>query len=431
MSFIGNVSPTVIVKGFISGNYEDVSASIVQVNNDITAVNSAITVLNNDIYAIVDDAIANTTIISNITNDISSINTSISNLNSIDITHTSQISTINTTLTTKANASTVNAISTDLYNDINNLASNYLTTSSINTLLSGKTDVATTSAIQTQLTNDINNLASNYLTTSSINTLLSEKTDTSTTSAIQTQLTNNINNLANNYTSTVDLTTLLSGKSNVGHTHNATTDLTSLTNNQICLGSATGAIKMMGAFPTAGLVKSDGTNILSGGNKINLTSNADISTVPANGQLLIGSTSTGLFGLATITPTANQINITNASNSITISTPQNLHTACDFVCNSQTMNGGIMTYMNWSGEVDITAQIGTRVLTITPSPAISIPTNARIFYTLECNNGGANFNPPKNVLVRRTATQGFFQIMLDVNLPNATAWYCDYLILLS
>lgn len=48
-------------------------------------------------------------------------------------------------------------------------------------------------------------------------------------------------------------------------------------------------------------------------------------SLPSNGQLLVGNGSG--YTLATITGTTNRISVTNAEGSITLSTPQNLHTA--------------------------------------------------------------------------------------------------------
>jgi len=48
---------------------------------------------------------------------------------------------------------------------------------------------------------------------------------------------------------------------------------------------------------------------------------------PTDGQLLIGKTSSGTLELGTLTGTANQIIVTNAAAAITLSLPQNIHTA--------------------------------------------------------------------------------------------------------
>lgn len=50
-----------------------------------------------------------------------------------------------------------------------------------------------------------------------------------------------------------------------------------------------------------------------------------LGTTPTSGQLLIGNASSG-YNLASLTGTANQINVTNGSGSITLSTPQNIAT---------------------------------------------------------------------------------------------------------
>lgn len=50
-----------------------------------------------------------------------------------------------------------------------------------------------------------------------------------------------------------------------------------------------------------------------------------LTATPTNGQLLIGNATN--YTLATVTGTANQITVTNGAGSITLSTPQNIHTA--------------------------------------------------------------------------------------------------------
>ena len=55
----------------------------------------------------------------------------------------------------------------------------------------------------------------------------------------------------------------------------------------------------------------------------------------ANGQLPIGVTGAPPLA-ATISGTANQIGVTLGAGAITLSTPQRIDTACDFVCNSIT-----------------------------------------------------------------------------------------------
>ncbi|NBV82889.1 hypothetical protein EBR57_02040, partial [bacterium] len=69
-----------------------------------------------------------------------------------------------------------------------------------------------------------------------------------------------------------------------------------------------------------------------------------IETAPSNGQILIGG-SNG-YGLATITGTTNQINVGNASGSITVSLPQDIHTGA-----SPTFNGIRATTQTLTGQM--------------------------------------------------------------------------------
>jgi hypothetical protein len=52
-----------------------------------------------------------------------------------------------------------------------------------------------------------------------------------------------------------------------------------------------------------------------------------VSTLPTNGQIPIGVTATNLYQVGTLTGTANQISVALGAGSITLSTPQNLHTS--------------------------------------------------------------------------------------------------------
>lgn len=52
-----------------------------------------------------------------------------------------------------------------------------------------------------------------------------------------------------------------------------------------------------------------------------------LNAVPTDGQLLIGGTTGNTLALATLTGTANQVNVANGQNSITLSTPQDIATA--------------------------------------------------------------------------------------------------------
>jgi hypothetical protein len=60
------------------------------------------------------------------------------------------------------------------------------------------------------------------------------------------------------------------------------------------------------------------------------------SSAVVNGQLLIGGSTSNDFQLATLTGTANQVNVTNGNNSITLSTPQDIATTSDVTFDSVT-----------------------------------------------------------------------------------------------
>jgi hypothetical protein len=73
----------------------------------------------------------------------------------------------------------------------------------------------------------------------------------------------------------------------------------------------------------------DGTGVMSSEALLNVSrggTGIDGSTL-TNGQILIGHDANNNFSVAEITGTANQINVTNGAGSITLSTPQNIHTA--------------------------------------------------------------------------------------------------------
>lgn len=112
-----------------------------------------------------------------------------------------------------------------------------------------------------------------------------------------------------------------------------------LTTNRIMLGAGTTVVTALGSLgttttllhgnaagaPTFGAVSltADVTGVLpqaNGGTGINTASST-------NGQLLIGRTDTGALTLAALTGTANQVVVTNAAASITLSLPQSIGTA--------------------------------------------------------------------------------------------------------
>jgi hypothetical protein len=71
---------------------------------------------------------------------------------------------------------------------------------------------------------------------------------------------------------------------------------------------------------------------------------------PANGNLLIGNGSG--FTLAGITGTANQVSVTNGAGSITLSTPQNIHTAATPTFAGASLQSGSTTLGTLLGAVD-------------------------------------------------------------------------------
>lgn len=80
-------------------------------------------------------------------------------------------------------------------------------------------------------------------------------------------------------------------------------------------------------------------NQMSGPGALSINSSkAIITQAMSNGQLLIGRT--GNFPqAATLTGTTNQITVTNASGSITLATPQNIHTAATPTFGGAFLNG--------------------------------------------------------------------------------------------
>ncbi len=72
-------------------------------------------------------------------------------------------------------------------------------------------------------------------------------------------------------------------------------------------------------------------------------------TTYTNGQLLIGNTTGNTLTKATLTGTANQVNVTNGAGSITLSTPQNIGTTSSPTFNSLNIANG-STYSGWIGN---------------------------------------------------------------------------------
>lgn len=97
-----------------------------------------------------------------------------------------------------------------------------------------------------------------------------------------------------------------------------------------------------------------------------------------NGQLLIGGTTSNDFQLGTLTGTANQISVTNGTNSITLATPQDIATS-----SSPTFTG-----MTLSGLSDGLVRSATGVL----SGAGTVSLTTEVTGVLPLANGGTNKN---------------------------------------
>lgn len=67
---------------------------------------------------------------------------------------------------------------------------------------------------------------------------------------------------------------------------------------------------------------------------------------PTNGQVLIGSTGAAP-ALSTITGTTNQVNVTNGAGSITVSTPQDIHSGASPTFVAETLSGGTASKIVW------------------------------------------------------------------------------------
>lgn len=125
-----------------------------------------------------------------------------------------------------------------------------------------------------------------------------------------------------------------------------------------------------------------------------------LTATPANGEIPIGN---GVgFSLATITGTANQVVVTNGAGSITLSTPQDIHTAANPTFNNLTLNGNLLANGNTTlgnAGTDVITVTGNTVNTPT-APVVIDPTNlgtAIPAFTgsftkivLSANNDGAN-----------------------------------------
>ncbi len=121
-----------------------------------------------------------------------------------------------------------------------------------------------------------------------------------------------------------------------------------------------------------------------------------VGTTPANGNLLIGNGTN--YAVAGITGTANQVIVTNGSGTITLSTPQNIHTAAiptfaGLTLSSYSSNGGPL-YTNASGFISqAAAGTGVQVLHGGTTPSFSALTlTTDVAGVLPSANGGTGVN---------------------------------------
>lgn len=122
----------------------------------------------------------------------------------------------------------------------------------------------------------------------------------------------------------------------------------------------------------SGVMSSEATLALSRGG-------TGVSSTPSNGQLLIGN-GTG-YTVATVTGTTNQVSVTNGSGSITLSTPQDIHSAA-----TPTFAG--LTLSGFSGFIKATGGVlGTSTISLTADVSGTLPI---------ANGGTATTSVPTN-----------------------------------
>lgn len=135
------------------------------------------------------------------------------------------------------------------------------------------------------------------------------------------------------------------------------------TTNQVIATAATGDVTL--SLPQSIAVASDVTfnsAILSANTAKAMTysdaSKKVVSTgAPTNGQLLVGDTG-NIPALATLTGTTNQVVVTNAAHSITLSTPQDIATASTPTFGGLTLAGQLVMAANTIQFTDVTAVYG-------------------------------------------------------------------------
>jgi len=111
-----------------------------------------------------------------------------------------------------------------------------------------------------------------------------------------------------------------------------------------------------------------------------------------DGQLLIGDSTANTWALATITPTTNQVNVTNGNGTITLSTPQDIHSGASPTFVGATLSGLTQGSVIFSGAGGVVSQ-----------------DNASLFFNDTNNNLGIGTATPDAVakLDLTSTTQGF------------------------
>lgn len=116
------------------------------------------------------------------------------------------------------------------------------------------------------------------------------------------------------------------------------TGLSSYTTGDLIQASGSSTLATLAAVATGNVLLSGGVGTVSSWGKVGLTTHVSgtlavgnggtgVTGTPSNGQLLIGNGSG--YTLATITGTTDQVNVTNGSGTITLSTPQDIATDSD------------------------------------------------------------------------------------------------------
>lgn len=137
---------------------------------------------------------------------------------------------------------------------------------------------------------------------------------------------------------------------------------------------------------------------------------------PTNGQLLIGSTG-NVPVAAALTGTTNQVTVTNGAGSITLSTPQNLHTSADFqvstlaATTSTTIGSGtaITKVISASASLNFAQllALASETLTLTVTGAV---------------DGDSVFIGVPNALVTHNTSSGFFAWVSAADTVSVRRW---------